>query len=67
MKTRLIRIGNSWAVRIPKALLRQTGLAGEVQIEARGAEIVIRARLSREGWDEAFREMARLGDDQLLD
>ena len=68
MKARIIQIGNSRGVRIPKVLLEQTHLTGEVQIEARADEIVIRAaRLPREGWDEAFRDMAQRSDDHLLD
>jgi antitoxin MazE len=68
MKARIIQIGNSRGVRIPKALLDQTQLPDEVRIEAHGDEIVIRAaRVPREGWDEAFRSMAQRGDDHLLD
>ena len=68
MKARIIWIGNSRGVRIPKSLLEQTHLTEEVRIEARNDEIVIRpARSPREGWEEAFRAMAKRGDDQLLD
>lgn len=34
MKTRIVRIGNSQGIRIPKPLLDQTGLCGEVEIDA---------------------------------
>jgi len=68
MRTHIIQIGNSRGVRIPKTLLEQTRLTGDVQIEARSNEIIIRAvRLPREGWDEAFSLMAQRGDDHLLD
>jgi antitoxin MazE len=68
MKTRIIRIGNSRGVRIPRPLLEQTGLSGEVDIFAQGNALVIRlVRRSREGWAAAFREMAARGDDALLD
>ncbi len=68
MKTRIVRIGNSRGVRIPKRLLEQTGLQGEVEISAEDGALVIRAaRKPREGWDAAFREMARRGDDALID
>jgi len=63
-----VAIGNSRGVRIPKAVLEQTGLKDEVDLEVRGSELVIRAaRKPREGWAEAFREMAARGDDELLD
>jgi antitoxin MazE len=68
MKTRIVPIGNSHGVRIPKPLLQQTGLNGEVDISAEGNALVIRpARKPREGWAAAFQEMARRGDDALLD
>lgn len=68
MKAPIVRIGNSWGVRIPKPLLDQSGLRGEVEMEAREGEIVIRAaHPARQGWAEAFRSMAEHGDDVLLD
>jgi antitoxin MazE len=68
VKTRIVRIGNSRGVRIPKFLLEQTGLRGEVEISAQeGTLIIRRAREPREGWATAFQEMARRGDDALLD
>lgn len=68
MRARIIKIGNSQGVRIPKLFLEQTGLAEEVEIEAVDKQIVIRPVTSiREGWDEAFKKMADNIDDQLLD
>jgi antitoxin MazE len=68
MKTRIVRIGNSQGVRIPKPLLQRTGLRDEVEIEAEGNQIVIRpAAGPRVGWAEKFQAMARAGDDELLD
>jgi antitoxin MazE len=68
MKTRIVSIGNSKGIRIPKPLLEQTGLSGEVEISAENQTLVIRpARKPRAGWAESFREMARRGDDALLD
>jgi antitoxin MazE len=68
MKTRIVRIGNSQGIRIPKSLLEQTGLQGEVEILVESDSLVIRrARKPREGWDAAFQEMARRGDDALID
>jgi antitoxin MazE len=68
MKTRIVQIGNSKGVRIPKPLLDQTGLEGDVEIQVRQDSLVIRpGRKPREGWSKAFREMAPAGDDKLLD
>lgn len=68
MKARIVKIGNSQGIRIPKPLLEQTGLNGEVEIEVRNDTLVIaRADNSRLGWAEAFQAMSNRGDDALLD
>lgn len=68
MKTRIVPIGNSQGVHIPKALLEQTGLSGEVEITAEGNALVIRPITKpRAGWAAAFQKMAQRGDDALLD
>jgi antitoxin MazE len=55
-------------IRIPKPLLEQTGLCGEVEMIAQDDSLMIRpASRPREGSTAAFQEMARLGDDALLD
>ncbi len=68
MKAHIIRIGNSQGIRIPKPLLEQSGLSGEVELEVQPDRIVIRrAARPRQGWAEAFQAMAERGDDALLD
>ncbi len=68
MRTAIVKIGNSRGLRIPKPLLGQCGLAGEVDLVVRGRELVIRkVRRPRAGWDKAFEAMARLGDDRPPD
>jgi antitoxin MazE len=74
-KTRIIRIGNSQGVRIPRRLLEQAGLitgadatGQEVELEVSGTGIMVRpAREPRAGWAAAFDQMAAEGDDTLLD
>ena len=68
IKTRIVKIGNSQGIRIPKLLLDQTNFGEEVELEVQDNQIVIRAsRLPRYGWEERFKMMAEQGDDQLLD
>lgn len=67
MKTRIVKIGNSRGVRIPKPLLDQAGLDGPVEIVVRDRTLVIRAAKARAGWDDSFRSMALHGDDALLE
>ena len=68
MKTRIVAIGNSQGIRIPKSLLDETGLSGDVEIRAEDDALVIRpAKKPRAGWAAAFRKMAERGDDALID
>lgn len=68
MRARLVRIGNSKGVRIPKPMIEQSGIKDEVELEVEEGQIVIRPiRHPREGWDAAFADMAERGDDKLLD
>jgi antitoxin MazE len=68
MKARIVKIGNSQGIRIPKLLLERSNLAEEVELEAEDNRIIIRsARQPRQDWEIAFRAMAARGDDELLD
>lgn len=68
MKTRLVRIGNSRGVRIPKPLLDQVGLEDEVELRVVDNGIVISAAGSpRAGWAEAAKLAHERGEDGLLD
>jgi antitoxin MazE len=68
IKTRIVRIGNSQGIRIPKLLLDQTNFGKEVELELQENCIVIRSlQSSRHGWEEQFKMMAKQGDDRLLD
>ena len=66
MKTRIVRIGNSKGIHIPKPLLEAAGLPNEVDLVAKRGVLLIRpARSPRAGWAEAFQNMAQRGDDVL--
>jgi antitoxin MazE len=68
MKCQIIQIGNSQGIRIPKVLLEETGITGEVDLELHPDGILIRnTQRPRAGWDEAFKSMAENEDDELLD
>jgi antitoxin MazE len=68
MKSRLVRIGNSRGVRLPKAIIAQAGLTDEVELGVRdGAIIIARATAARSGWADAARQMRQREDDRLLD
>jgi len=68
MKSRLVRIGNSRGVRLPKPVIEQAGLAEEVELQVLGNTVVIRSRhTARAGWAEAAQRMRAAGHDRLLD
>ena len=68
LKTRIIKIGNSRGVRIPKLLIDQVGIGTEVEIAVQRDQLVIRSTSGpRQGWEAQFRAMAEQGDDRLLD
>ncbi len=68
MITRIIKIGNSRGIRIPKILLEQSGLTNEVELEVKKNQLIIRPKKGvRQGWESAFRAMAKNKDDHLLD
>jgi antitoxin MazE len=68
MKSRIVQIGNSRGIRLPKVLLEQAQLADEVELEAEPGRIVIRnGSRPRAGWAAAARRMRERDEDRLLD
>jgi antitoxin MazE len=68
MRARIVKIGNSQGIRIPKPLLEQTGIMDDVELEVEQNQIIIRPVTNpRAGWDDAFKAMADRGDDIILD
>ena len=59
MKARLVNIGNSRGIRIPKPLIEEAGLSDEVELHVKDGVITIAAVHSlRSGWAEAARTLA---------
>ena len=68
MKTKVIKIGNSRGIRLPKVILHQIGIQDEVDLEVDRDRIILKPiRHRRSGWREAFQKMAANSDDGLLD
>lgn len=67
-KTRIVQIGNSKGIRVPKVLLDHAQLPDDVELQAENGRLIVRAaRRPRAGWADAARAMHDRGDDQLLD
>ena len=55
MKARLVRIGNSRGIRLPKAIIDQVGLEDEVELRIEEQRLIIEpAARPRAGWAEAI-------------
>lgn len=68
MRAKIVRIGNSQGLRIPKVLLEACGIGRAVDLSVEEGRLVVRpVRSVREGWAEAAHAMAGRGEDQLLD
>ncbi len=69
MKLNLIKIGNSRGIRLPKALLEQCKFKDLVIAEVKDGKLILSTpkAVPRAGWQEAFKAMAKAGDDQLID
>jgi len=66
--TRIVRIGNSRGIRVPKLLLDQAALPDEVELRAEPGRLVVSAaQRPRAGWAAAARTMRERNDDVLLD
>jgi len=67
--TRIVRIGNSQGIRVPRPLLEHAQLPEQVQLHAEPGRLVVRAAKGpRHGWADAARSMrARSGEDSLLE
>lgn len=68
LKTRVVRIGNSQGIRIPKLVLEQLNLRDEIELQIKNGELIVRPLAHpRAGWEEQCQQMAEHGDDHLLD
>ena len=67
MKVKLIAIGNSKGVRIPRAVIQECNLGEEVDLSVRdGAVMLAPLREIREGWDKAFAKASKGKDQEIL-
>jgi antitoxin MazE len=67
-KTRIVRIGNSRGIRVPKVLLDEAGLPDEVELRAEPGRLVVSAASRpRAGWAAKARAMHQRGHDTPLD
>lgn len=67
VKTKVVRIGNSQGIRIPKVILEQCHINDEVELETKDDCLIIKSsHITRKGWEEAFQKMHEYHDDEIL-
>ena len=69
IKTKLIQIGNSQGIRIPKYILKRLNLQNKIEliIDDEAKQIHIKSsNTPRKDWEEAFQKMHEKGEDELL-
>lgn len=64
---KVVRLGNSQGIRIPKTIMEQLGFVDEVELVIEGDRLFVQKREHpRAGWAEHFARMAEQGDDELI-
>ncbi len=67
MELKIIKIGNSKGVRLPKVVLEKYNIKERVELILKDDRLVIKPVASpRKGWEAAFKQMHENGDDQPL-
>lgn len=71
METKLVKIGNSFGIRLPKSLIQQYELTDSIEIDPTESGILIKSkRKVRSGWREQLEAAVKNGhapDDELLE
>jgi len=66
MKSKIVKIGNSRGIRIPKPLIEQLGIERDIELYVEDNRLIIsRVEEPRAGWGDSFKAMTEHGDDRL--
>ena len=67
MELSVINIGNSKGIRFSKTILEQYNIGDKIELILEKTQIIIKPKTEpRKNWEQAFLEMNKNGDDQLL-
>ncbi len=67
MEISIVQIGNSKGFRLPKTLIEKYNIKDKVELILENGYLILKPITSpRQGWETAFKEMCKNGDDQLL-
>lgn len=57
MQVKLIKIGNSYGVRLPKTVIESCGFESDIELNVKGKSVVLTAeKQPRHGWKEAIQD-----------
>lgn len=57
MRTKLVKIGNSFGVRLPKAVIEACAFSSDLDLTVKGKSVVLTAdKQPRQGWREAIQD-----------
>ncbi len=63
-KTKIVQVGNSQGIRLPKAMIELSGIKEHIEIEVKDRQIIITAvSKARVGWGDAFAQMVTNEDE----
>ena len=67
MEISVINIGNSRGIRLPKVILERYSITDKVEMVFEKGYIILKPKTEpRRGWETAFKNMHKNGDDELL-
>ena len=67
MELQVIKIGNSKGFRLPKAILDRYNIKDKVELIFEKGRLILKpVSEPRQGWNKAFQDMHKAGDDQPL-
>lgn len=67
IRTRLVRIGNSRGIRLPKPVIEQAGLEDDIDLTLQDGKVIIEAAdRPRSDWDARFNAAGESTQDELL-
>ena len=69
MRIDIVQIGNSKGIRLPKSVIEVCHFEDAVDLEIKEGMVILHSlqKKPRQDWGKAFKKLAKLGDDQLLD
>lgn len=67
MQNKLVKIGNSMCVRIPKQFLKEAGIDSEIEMKLLSDGILISPSVKRQGWEKKFTNEVKNDDITFVD